>query len=125
MKAEKVKTKQRTGEISECATHEIEIVMTVIESRVKKEIRKWFVIPGYQIVKQNDEVVWSTKDTDVRLIFPNKRIFGESELVIRKNQTRSLTVQGRVKSGPYPYAVVTAENGEFAIGGSYPVIIVE
>lgn len=125
MKAEKVKTKQRTGEISECATHEIEIVMTVIESRVKKEIRKWFVIPGYQIVKQNDEVVWSTKDTDARLIFPNERLFGESELVIRKNQTRSLTVQGRVKPGPYPYAVVTAENGEFAIGGSYPVIIVE
>jgi len=121
MKAKEEQTENNTTEGKQ--SHEIEIVMCELQG-VSKKAKKSFVIPGHLHVKKNDELTWCTKDTGARLIFPKNELFETQQCEIKNDGKMKLTVNDSARKGRYTYAVIT-DDGEFAEGGSFPVIIVE
>jgi hypothetical protein len=115
-------------------THSVGIVMSDVVGLTKRDSsRKSFVIPGYLFVNRGDKVTWTARGTGARLIFPNDELFEPNdeffetnEGYIRDGESVSLIVSNRARrKRRYPYAVITDSNKDFAIGGSYPVIIVQ
>ena len=120
----KAKKKENENNITEGKqSHEIDIVMCELQG-VSKKAKKSFVIPGHIRVKKNDELIWCTKDTGAKLIFPKNELFEMQQCEIKNKDKIKLTVKDSARKGRYTYAVIT-DDGEFAEGGSFPVIIVE
>lgn len=92
--------------------------------RIVAKKRSFKVVPGRRHVRWGDTVVWRTKATAVRLMFPNMGLFGRGRLDIRRRGSARLKVR-RIDSGVYPYAAWCRTNNDFAAGGSAPKMIVD
>ncbi len=84
---------------------------------------KSVVVPGCHEVDISDSVTWEARDTDAILFFPDECLFGRHVLEINADERQTLKVREQT-SGRYPYAIYCAKSGEFAEGGSHPVLIV-
>lgn len=104
--------------------HKVKIIIAKIETDTTDDFKRSFVVPGHQHVERNDTITWETEDNNAVFLFPNEELFGKRVHRVKKDGSLSLTVSSEAESGHYPYAVAT-KNNEFAIGGSYPKVIVE
>ena len=86
--------------------------------------RKGVVTPGHCTVKHKDRVTWEPKETDVRIHFPTEELFNVREVEIAQGRSKTLTVSDNVRKGRYPYNIFCTETGDYAEGGSVPVMIV-
>lgn len=89
---------------------------------VVNEAEIWKVKPG-ELRTRSGEIVSFQADTGSQFIFPTTDLFGVPEIDVEKGHVINLVVQNP-NVGTYQYAVYCYEEGKFAIGGSYPRIII-
>lgn len=103
---------------TEVLTRTIEITDTVDGYRVTP----------YTHVRKQDKVAFvnSTRG-DVTIQFAKSGIFNQSQLRLKypKEMAKELKVQDEAPEGFHPYSAFCHERGEFAEGGSMPIIILD
>lgn len=103
--------------------NKIEILKIDVIGRDNKT-HKSFVLPGNQHVRPGDEVNWYAHGIGARIIFPREELFCTKEEIIKAGGSLQLTVNPETRRGRYPYIVIT-DDGDIAIGNSFPLIIVD
>lgn len=86
---------------------------------------KSFVEPGHIRAKKAEALTWEAKDTDATLFFPHRELFGVREVDIEKESQKTLNLSESLNPGRYPYAIYCPDSGDFAEGGSFPIIIID
>lgn len=87
--------------------------------------RQSFVVPGHVNAKKREKLTWESPHTDATLFFPDRKLFGTRVIEISKGGQRELTLDNNLEVGEeYIYAIYCSETGDFAEGGSFPVIII-
>lgn len=88
-------------------------------------------IDGYRVpetthVQHKDKVTFmnSTGD-DVSIQFSNNGVFNRSNLKLKDKGEKQLIVQENAEEKSHPYSAYCHGRGEFAEGGSMPIIIVD
>jgi hypothetical protein len=72
-----------------------------------------------------DTIVWHAGSDTVSIWFPNAGVFDVRELSNRSTGDIEIPVPETATEGTYRYAVFSHGKGDFAQGGSHPVMIIK
>lgn len=101
-------------------------IMTVPPKTVQVAITLEDEIPivGPAEAAPGDTVIWQAGDDTVSIWFPNAGVFQSRELCCRGTGDIEMVVPESAVEGTYRYAVFSHDKGDFAQGGSHPVMII-
>ena len=115
------------GEQEAGVTNAKAVLTRVVQIKGTKD--SGYTVNKYTRVMPDDGVEFSNSTTgDVTIQFPLEEIFGRSSLVLAKagvpGADQTLTVASNAPLGNHAYAAFCHEGGQFAVGGSMPIIII-
>lgn len=103
------------------------ILVEIVQSKImaeKNTTSKSFVIPGAFHANPKDQITWKAIGTGARIIFPRRDLFNSKGFILKAGESKVKTVPANTKSNVYPYVVIT-DDGNIAVGGSFPIIIID